>query len=213
MIPSKSDYEIFENTGTGKTDRRTFISRSAGCTAGLMMMAFPGIMTDVLAAKGDKSKEEIHKELEEKAEKYMLMYGTCSQTSFCSLNDQFELKGDKTIRALKPFAGGIAGKGETCGAVSGSLLALGLFFESEDRKSNEKSLASMQYATIFFDKFKEEFGSTRCSEVVEHQYGRKYDFTNPEDMKLFMEAAKSGKCTDVVKRAVLKAADIILEYS
>jgi len=32
-------------------------------------------------------------------------------------------------------------------------------------------------------------------------------------MKLFMEAAKNGKCTEVVKKAVLAAADIITENS
>lgn len=213
MNSSQSDTKLFESTGQKKTSRRKFIRQSIGCTAGLTLLAFPGIITDVLAAKGDKSKEEIHKELEEKVMKYMQTYGTCSQSSFCSLNEQFSLKGDNTIRALKSFAGGIAGNGETCGAVTGSLLALGLFFEPKNPAMNKKSLDAMKYAASFFNKFKEEFGSTRCSEVVEHQYGRKYDFQNPEDMKLFMEAAKSGKCGEVVTKAVLTAADIILENS
>jgi hypothetical protein len=93
------------------------------------------------------------------------------------------------------------------------LLALGLFFEPTEQKGSEQTVSSFIYAGHFFDKFKEEFGSTRCSEVIEHQYGRKYDFLNPEDMKLFREAAKSGKCMEVVKKAVLAAADIILENS
>jgi C_GCAxxG_C_C family probable redox protein len=213
MDSNQSDTKILKSTNQKKTSRRTFIRQSIGCTAGLTLLTFPGIITDVLASKGDKTKEEIHKELEEKVMKYMQTYGTCSQSSFCSLNEQFNLKGDDTVRALKSFAGGIAGKGETCGAVSGSLLAMGLFFEPKDQNLNEKSIDSMKYAALFFDGFKEEFGSTRCSVVVEHQYGRKYDFLNPEDMQLFMQAAKSGKCIEVVTKAVQKAADIILENS
>ena len=44
-----------------------------------------------------------------------------------------------------------------------------------------------------FDRFLKEFGSTRCKEVVKHQYGRYYDFSNPEEQKLFVEESqKSG---------------------
>ncbi len=213
MNTNDSDWKSFDSTAQKKINRRNFISKSAGCTAGLTLLAFPGIITEVLAAKGDKSKEEIHKELEEKVNNNMRKYGACSQASFCSLNQQFELKGDDTVRALKQFAGGIAGRGETCGAVSGSLLALGLFFEPAEQKWDEQANSPFQYAGEFFNKFQKEFGSTRCSEVVEHQYGRKYDFLKPEDRKLFMDAAKSGKCMEVVKKAVLAAADIILENS
>ena len=213
MNLNKDDCGFFDCTEQKKIDRRKFISKSAFCTASLTLLAIPGFITEALAKRGDKTKEEIYKELEEKVKKNMQKYGACSQASFCSLNEQFELKGDDVVRALKPFAGGIAGKGETCGAVSGALLALGLFFEPSEQKGGERTVASFKYAGQFFDKFEKEFGSTRCSEVVEHQYGRKYDFLNPEDMKLFMEAAKSGKCTEVVKKAVLRATDIILENS
>jgi hypothetical protein len=36
---------------------------------------------------------------------------------------------------------------------------------------------------------------------------------NPDDMKLFMEAAKTGKCMEVFKKAVPAAADIIVGNS
>ena len=111
-----------------------------------------------------------------------------------------------------PFTGGIALRGETCGAVSGSLLAIGFFFESINQKGKERTGSSMTYGGMFFDRFTKEFGSTRCKGVQEHQYGRSYDFLNPEEQKLFMEASeKSGKCLEVVKKAVFIAGDIILE--
>ncbi len=213
MNSNESGYKLFNSTDQKKINRRNFLMKSIGCTAGLTLLAFPGIITEVLAAKGDKSKEEILKELEEKVNKFFPMYRSCAQASFCSLNEQFELKADNTIRAIKPFTGGIALKGETCGAVSGSLLALGFFFEPIEQIGNEKAGASIKYGGMFFDRFKEEFGSTRCWGVQEHQYGRYYDFLNPEEQKLFMEEAKSGKCMEVVKRAVLIAGEIILENS
>jgi C_GCAxxG_C_C family probable redox protein len=191
---------------TNKIGRRTFLTKCVGCTAGLTLLAFPG-----MTVQRDKSKEEVFKELEEKAGEFMPMYGACSSASFAALNEQFNLKADNAIRPLMPFAGGIAGKGETCGAVSGSILALGFFFEPIDRKRKELVPASMKNTGVFMDRFTKEFGSTRCREVVKHQYGRYYDFGNPEEQKLFMEASqKSGKCLEVVQRAVLIAGDIIL---
>jgi C_GCAxxG_C_C family probable redox protein len=196
-----------------KMNRRTFFTKSVGCTAALTL-AFPAISTEILAAQRNKSKEEILKELEAKVDKFMPMYRTCSQASFAALNEQFGLKADQTIPALMPFAGGIAGKGETCGAVSGSLLAMGFFFESINQKGKKQAVSPIKYVGTFFDRFEKEFGSTRCKEVVKHQYGRYYDFLNPEDQKLFMvESQKGSKCTEVVKKAVLIAGDIILENS
>jgi len=197
-----------------KINRRTFFKKSAGCTAGLTLLAFPGIISKVMATKGDKSKEEILKELEEKAVKYMPMYRSCALCSFGALNDQFELKADHSLRALMPFTGGIALKGETCGAVSGSLLAMGFVFEPNNQQEMEKAGSSLKYAGLFFDRFTKAFGSTRCKEVLMHQYGRSYDFLDPEENKLFMEVSqKSNKCREVIIKAVRIAGDIILENS
>ena len=201
----------FDSLSERGTTRRKFIAETAGCTAGLALMAFPGIISEVFAARSDKTREEIIKEVQEKAEKYMQIYGACSQGSFCALNDQFDLKGDNIIPGLKLFAGGITGRGETCGAVTGSLLALGISFGAKDKKEYAMHSPSQTAGSKLFDRFSAEFSSTRCSKVVEHQYGRSYDFQNPEDMKLFMEAARTGKCNDVVKKAVMIAADIIMQ--
>ncbi|MEN8153524.1 MAG: C-GCAxxG-C-C family protein [Acidobacteriota bacterium] len=60
-------------------------------------------------------------------------------TSFAVLNDYFKLNADmKTIRALMPFSGGIVRQGETCGAVTGSMLALGLLFENQQKEGGRK---------------------------------------------------------------------------
>jgi C_GCAxxG_C_C family probable redox protein len=204
----------FNGTGQGKISRRTFFAKSVGYTSFLTLLACPGIIHEVLAAEGEKSKEKILKELEAKAEKFMPMYMSCAQPTFAALNEQFELKADRVIPALMPFAGGVAGKGETCGAVSGSLLAIGFYFEPVNQKERGKAGSSMKYAELFFDRFTKEFGSTRCKEVIKHQYGRYLDLNKPEDQKVFMEASKkTGGCLHVVKTAVLIAGDIILENS
>ena len=193
-------------------DRRTFVSRCLGCTTGLTLLAIPGFTAAVPASQEGKSKEQILKELGEKVDKYLPMYMSCALSSFAALNDQFKLGADDAaLRALMPFTGGLALRGETCGAVSGSLLAIGYAFESVKRQEHRMPGASMEYGGRFFEGFTKEFGSTRCKGVLEHQYGRSYDFLNPEEQKQFMEASeKSNKCMEVVKKAVSIAGEIIL---
>jgi len=215
MNSKESAFKLFYSTDQKKINRRTFFTQGVGYTAGLTLLTFPGIITGAFAAEEDKSKTEIFKELDEKVVKFLPMYRSCALASFGALNEQFKLNADnKTLRALMPFTGGIALKGETCGAVSGSLLAIGLFFESINQKGEEVAGSSIKYGGMFFDRFTKEFGSTRCKEVLKRQYGRSYDFLNPEEQKLFMEASeKSGKCMEVVKKAVFIVGDIILENS
>ena len=208
MDSNRSVYRFFNNTVQKKVNRRTFFTQSVGCTAGLTLLAFPGIITKAFAANEGKSNEEIFKELEAKVE--TSKYGACSQRSFTALNEQFGLKADQTIPALLPFAAGIAGKGETCGAVTGSLFAIGIYFETIIGKPG----SSMKCARIFFDRFSKEFGSTRCREVIKHHFGRYYDLENPEDQRLFTEASKkNGGCLKIIQKAVVMAGDIILENS
>jgi len=215
MNSNERAYKLFNCPDQKKINRRTFFARSFGYTAGLTLLGSPGIITEALAAQGEKSKEEIFKELDEKVAKFLPLYRSCALASFGALNDQFKLNADNnTLRALMPFTGGIALRGETCGAVSGSMLAIGFFFESMNQKGKETAGSSIKYGGVLFDRFTKEFDSTRCKEVLKHQFGRSYDFLNPEEQKLFMEASEAdGKCLEVVQKAALIAGDIILENS
>jgi C_GCAxxG_C_C family probable redox protein len=213
MISNQNVCKIFCSSDKRKINRRTFITNGIGCTAGLALLAHPGKITEVLAAQ-QKSKEEILKELEAKAEKYLPMYMSCAISSFAALNEQFKLGADEAIPALMPFTGGIVMKGETCGAVSGSMLAFGYRFESGSKDEQNQAGSSIKFGGMFADRFEKEFSSIRCSEVVKNQYGRYYNFLDPEEQKLFMaESQKSGKCLEVVKKAVTIAGDIILSNS
>lgn len=179
-----------------RIDRRSFLTKSiCYTTAGLSLFAYPGILTGAFAAGKGKSKEEIYRELKEKVERFFPVYHSCSHTAFAALNDQFALQADQTVKAIKLFAGGVAGKGETCGAVIGSLLAIGFNFEVINKKSAAGDNSSMMYGGRFFDSFKKEFGSTRCREIIKNQQG------------------KGGNCLEVIEKAVCTAADIIIENS
>ena len=71
-----------------------------------------------------QTKDEIFEELDRKAIENLTLCGNCAQTTFLTLQEQFDLEGGAILKALTPFPG-IALRGETCGAVTGSLMALG----------------------------------------------------------------------------------------
>ncbi len=197
-------------------DRRTFLVKSVGYTTALTALSFSGAKNSVFASQTGKTNEEIFRELDEKAEKYYEMYKTCSQAPFAALNEQFGMKADQTIGALRPFAGGIVGKGETCGAASSALLAIGVYFEPANQSDTKKPGASMAYAKQFFERFTEEFDHSRCREVIKHQYGRYYNWNDPQELNQYKEVYAStngSKRIEVVKTAVRIAADIILKNS
>ena len=191
-------------------NRRTFLTQTIGAAAGVSLLALPAKRTGLWAAEETTLKDGIVKDLDAKVDRFLPLYKTCSQASFAALNEQFGLKADQTIPALMPFAGGLSGKGETCGAVSGCMLAIGFFLDPLLRSGKVQYISALKYGRSFLDGFEKEFGSTRCREVLYRQFGRYFDLQNPEEQKEFMaESQKNPKCFEVTKRAVLIAGDII----
>ena len=71
--------------------------------------------------------------LSQRVQDQLLESGNCAQTCFAILNEEYDLDGGQILKALTPFPG-IALRGETCGAVIGSLMALGLVYGRDDLK-------------------------------------------------------------------------------
>jgi C_GCAxxG_C_C family probable redox protein len=95
----------------------------------------------------------------------LMKSGNCAQTSFVVLQEQFDLDGGQILRALTPFPG-IALRGETCGAVTGSLMALGLEFGRDDLSDWRGYIGSLPSARRFCKRFEEENGSTGCAKRI-----------------------------------------------
>ena len=142
--------------------------------------------------------------------KYGKEYGNCAQTSFLTMLEWNNIECDvpSFVRALTAFPG-IGGTGETCGAVSGSLVAMGLVLGPTDHtdkaQAGKCSAASHQFCLAV----KKEFGSTDCGDIIEHCCGRRYDLSKPEEAKQYAEAGGMMKCMNVVQTAVHFATGIL----
>ncbi len=165
-----------------------------------------------LAKNRQMPKDLVMKMLDQKVDQYMQRSHHCAQSSFLALNDQFGLQGEEVVKALTPMPG-IAERGETCGAVTGPVMAMGLIYgrtiqQLDDWDRYQQSLIPTGH---FCELFEKEFGTTLCSKVQELKFGRCYHLTDPEELAEFQNAGATEKCSEVVRKAVQLAAGIILD--
>ena len=83
-----------------------------------------------------------------------------------------------------------------CGGITGSLIALGLYFGSDDMLDFEAVGATIDIAQKFMARFKDQLGYQLCAEIHEHViFGRFMDpGASVENMKAFAEAKGFEKC-------------------
>jgi len=122
----------------------------------------------------------------------------CAQAVLCSLNEGLRggLRRDIAERLASGLAEGVGGSGCLCGAVSGGVLALGLFM-GKDRGSLFNASGSSFSTPLLHREFVERFGSTCCkvlSMKVKH------------DAKAHFE-----QCAELTGAAAELASRIILE--
>jgi C_GCAxxG_C_C family probable redox protein len=171
-----------------------------------------GNFDEELAKNRLMPRDLVMKMLDQKVDQYMQRSHHCAQSSFLALKKQFGLEGEQVFRALTPLPG-IAERGETCGAITGPLMAMGLIYgrgiqQMEDWDTYQASLVP---AGKFCDRFEQEFGTTLCHKVQEGEFGRCYHLTDPKELQDFQNAGATEKCSAVVRSAVRMAAEIILE--
>jgi C_GCAxxG_C_C family probable redox protein len=141
--------------------------------------------------------EELVAEIRRKAHAYDSHSG-CSQAVLLALQEGMGIGDAESFRSATVLSGGVARRGETCGALLGALMALGLEAgreEMEDRPSYVRATGvGEEICDGFQEKLREEFGfeeplvSTLCRDIQERIYGRSFDLREPENYKAFLEA-------------------------
>ena len=144
---------------------------------------------------------------------YEKEYHGCSQSVLKALQEHLKLGGEGAFKAASALAAGVARMGETCGALSGGIMAIGLAFGRERLEDAATSLGyarAMRHSIQLFDKIQAEFGSTRCWSIHESIFGRHFDLKNPDERTQFLEAGGHEKCSGVVRKVAILAAEVIL---
>lgn len=125
---------------------------------------------------------------------------SCSQALLSTYGAQFGLNREMALKVSGSFGGGMGRMGETCGAVTGAFMVIGLKYGKtrvEDEQTKEKAY---NLAKEFVDKFKSRNGSIVCRELLG------CDISTPEGMKL---AKEKNLITTLCPKLVQDAAEII----
>jgi len=154
--------------------------------------------------------EDILNQLEQKAGDYLEMSGNCAQSSLLALQEQFHLGDVSTLKAVTAMLGGIALRGETCGAVTGGLMAIGLACGREKLDDSEGLIRALGPARRFCREFENEFGSLMCRDIQKLLFGRSFNLADPAEAEEFREAGSSKKCRVPTGKAARIAGEIIM---
>lgn len=125
---------------------------------------------------------------------------SCSQALLSTYGAQFGLNREMALKVSGSFGGGMGRMGETCGAVTGAFMVIGLKYGKtrvEDEQTKEKAYSLVKE---FVDKFKSRNGSIICRELLG------CDISTPEGMKL---AKEKNLITTLCPKLVQDAAEII----
>lgn len=95
----------------------------------------------------------------------------CAQAVFASLAPRFGIDEEAAVRTARAFGGGMGRAGDTCGAVTGALMAIGLAQgEGRDDERSAKE-ASYDAAREFMRRFRERHGSVMCRDLLGCEIG------------------------------------------
>jgi len=109
----------------------------------------------------------------------------CAQAVFSTVAPDFGLAAGTAAKAATAFGGGMARMGETCGAVTGAFMAIGLARGNDrpgDRETKEKTY---DLAREFVRRFRERNGSIVCRELLGCDIGTPEGHARAKERGLF----------------------------
>jgi C_GCAxxG_C_C family probable redox protein len=137
-------------------------------------------------------------EKSEKALQYFRNGFNCSQAVFTPFGIEAGLSEDQCLKTACAFGGGMGRMQQTCGAVTGALMAIGLLHGKGINDPEEKKKESYAITREFFGKFSGMNGSTRCLDLLDGlNMNDPDDFQKITERKLF-----DTKCEKYIADAV-----------
>lgn len=97
-------------------------------------------------------------------------------------------------RLASGFGAGIGRKGSICGALTGSVIVIGMKMGRDDPKDRETLLRVYGKCQALWDRFKSEFGARDCYSLTG------YHLDDPEENRLWQESGGRKKCAEIVRR-------------
>ena len=136
-------------------------------------------------------------ERSEQAKDLFLSGYNCAQSVLLSFADDLKFSKELAQKMAAGFGGGMGKQQETCGAVTGAIMVLGLL--KGEHVNNNEELKSESYGSVkeLTREFVSEYKSTKCIDLIG------CDFNTPEGAARFKdEKIMETVCAGCVKKAV-----------
>jgi len=156
-------------------------------------------------------KDKILDRVQQRGEEYNFLVRNCAKGTALAVMEEFGLGNLEIVKALSPFPG-FGGTGWMCGGVTGGLIALGLYFGSDNLLDHEAVGRTIGAARLFMPRFEETVGSVVCPKIQEDViFGRYLDpAASEENMEVFAKEKGFEKCSLLPGIGARLAAEIII---
>jgi C_GCAxxG_C_C family probable redox protein len=130
----------------------------------------------------------------------------CSQSVLSVFAEDFGLTKDCCLRLASPFGSGIARMQETCGAITGALMVIGLKYGKGEHGLEADKANAYKISLQLIAKFKERHQSINCLELLDN-----LDINTPEGMEEIQKREMfQCNCSKYVRDAVEIAESILV---
>ena len=184
-------------------DRRRFLTTSAGCmtAAGLLAVAGTGSANEPAAAHSATDGSIDPEKLAEAAYKHFIPgKHACSESILMAACEALGISSDLVPDIALGLAGGVGLQGQTCGALTGSALSVGLAVGQKIKEYKPKKKRTMQGVGGLSKAFEKEHGCLDCRTLCG------LDLTKKEDQLKMKNGVKVKTCAPIVKAAARRLA-------
>ncbi|MFX0032036.1 MAG: C-GCAxxG-C-C family protein [Candidatus Hodarchaeota archaeon] len=124
----------------------------------------------------------------------------CSQAILKAYGPEFSIDEELAYKIASTLGGGIARTGNTCGAVTGALMVIGLRYRNSDIEDQDNIYLTYEIGKEFIDKFESIHGSIKCKDLLG------CDISTPEG---YEKATSNNIFSDLCPKFVKDSAKIL----
>lgn len=109
----------------------------------------------------------------------------CSQAVLCRFSEELGLSYEMALKISNGFGGGMK-QAETCGAVTGALMVIGLKHGQENEEDKESKEKTYEFVKDFIDIFNFRNGTIICKELLDIDVSTEEGYAKAKEKELFM---------------------------
>lgn len=144
-----------------------------------------------------------HDEAIRRAKKLFSEDYNCAQSVLKATLEARDMKIPSVEYIAAGFGGGMGICGETCGAISGGVIAIGLLLQRTHPERKDHKKKAYEYVREFIRLFKEKHGTVKCNDLLGMDISTDEGYRKGHDEKLF-----ETRCPEFVETAVQLVLDM-----